>query len=91
MCKVKFGFVTKMRGTGANTLESARRSYGKFSSLAFLHQQPQHAPQYHGDQSSGGKILANRHDYPPLVHMPQIVLAIATIRRRERGDFSTPT
>jgi hypothetical protein len=35
--KVKFSFVAKVRGIGANTLESARRSHGKFSSLAFLH------------------------------------------------------
>ena len=35
--KVKFSFVAKVRGIDANTLESARRSHGKFSSLAFLH------------------------------------------------------
>src|SRR6516225_727749 len=35
--KLNLVFVAKVRGIDANTLESARRSHGKFSSLAFLH------------------------------------------------------
>jgi len=56
---------------------------------AFLHQQPQHAPHNQRDQSSRSQIFGNRHDCPRLIPLSEILLAIAPIPRRGRGNFST--
>ena len=58
--------------------------------LAFLHEQPQHAPHNQGDQSSRSQIFGNRHDCPRFgFPMSEILLAIAPTPRRELGNFST--